>query len=286
MPNTHHRNNSNRGYAIVAAIWLAGLALAAAAEFSLVMRNSVLVSANRLRTAELAAISGGAVNLAAWQAATETNLKLNGEPKICAWNDDVTLSIALQDHGGLLDINLAPAQLLEQVFIQLDVPNKKAGNLTQDIINYRDVDTNTAQGQQELLLRDGSVSKNAPFETVEELDLMPSMDDDLYWRLKPYFTVLSAQPSVDPETMPMELQEIFSKIQNAETYFIRSQRRAIRIRVAAVNKSGVTHATKADIIIQQQPNQPFQVTSWNQTAQLSEIKRTQAPLAPCFNSGS
>jgi hypothetical protein len=280
---TRKNLGSRRGYAIVAAVWLAGLALAVTAEFSLHMRSNVLLSASRLRTSELDAISAGALQLTAWRVATETFPKINGEAQLCAWNADVTLAIRAQDHGGLLDANLAVPQLLEDVFMQLGVDQQRARKLSQEMIDYRDVDDQNQAGGPELLMRNGAKNKNAPFETAHELDLMPSMTDDLYWRVKPLFTTLSSQASLDPETMPKKLTDILKVIPNSERYFTRSSRRAFRISVTATHKNGTAHTISADMVTLRQPLQPFQIVTWQSNNEPEKIAAASTALPRCFN---
>jgi general secretion pathway protein K len=275
--------NSKQGYAIIAALWLAGLALALVAEFTLVTRSSVNLNASRLRTAELSAASSGMIRLIAWRLAAGKIELIDGRRKTCVWNNGTTMITSVQDHGGLLDANLSAEHLIAEIVEGLVGDRGVAVAIAAELIDYRDADTVSSRGTEEPAMRNSNTNKNAPLETIEELDLLPSITDDIYRRIKPAFTTFSGQSGIDPETMPKDLKEMFGRLTNRESNFVRSSRRNFQISVTAKNDFGASHTTVANVIMLQQPSQPFQIVTWNQTFEALESDSKQLNLQRCFN---
>jgi general secretion pathway protein K len=180
MPMDTNGSNSQRGFVLIAALWLSALAVVVATEFTLRVRSTIALSSSVLQTSELSAIADGMVRLTAWRLATGKDIPLNGEQQLCLWKNKVVVATKVQDHGGLLDMNLAATDLLEHVFQAAGASPSQSTLFTTEMLDYRDVDLITPQGNNEPILRDGKANKNSPFDTVEELDLLPSMTDELY----------------------------------------------------------------------------------------------------------
>jgi general secretion pathway protein K len=280
---TDSSKSKQSGYAIVAAVWLAGLALLVASEFSLRVHTSTLLSANHMRSAELSSIASGMVRLTAWRLSNGKDMPVNGEQTFCAWNATTDILIAVQDHAGLVDLNTGNVNLYRILFEGLGLDANRARTLADEISDYRDVDSILLTGGTEKLLRNGASVKNAPFETVEEIDLLPSMSDDFYWKIKPLVTTMSGMGSFDPATAPLDLAAALSR--NADrisAYHAPSSRRAFRIAITARHKSGTTYAVVSDVLLVLQPDRPFSVVTWNTPAVPLEMPAQLGQLQACF----
>jgi general secretion pathway protein K len=268
------------GYAIVAAIWLAGLALIVATEFSLRVRSNVLLSAQSVHAATLSAAAGGMVRLTAWRLSTGKDIQLNGEARLCSWNDTTDISVTVQDHAGLIDLNAADITLYRLLLEGVGIDSARARKLADEIVDYRDPDTNALTGGAEGTLRNGAPFKNAPFETVEELDLLPSISDDIYWKLKAHFTTMSGIANLDPSVMALTAKAALS--QKAQPYYAPSQRRAFRITVSAHNKGGSTVSIASDVLLILQPDRPFSIITWNAQPNPATFTASHPESPSCF----
>jgi general secretion pathway protein K len=280
---TDSTTRKEAGYAIVAAVWIAGLALFVATEFSLRVRTNTLLSANHVRSAELSGIAAGMVRLTAWRLSTGKDMPMNGHPQFCAWNATTDVSISVQDHAGLVDLNAGDINLDRMMFEGLGLDENRALKLADEITDYRDVDSISQAGATETLLRNGAFFKNAPYETVEEIDLLPSMSDDIYWKIKPLMTTMSGVGSFDPATAPPDFTDALSRnADRVSVYHAPSPRRAFKITVTARHKSGATYAVVSDVLLVLQPDRPFSIVTWNIPAVPLEMPAQLGQLQACF----
>jgi general secretion pathway protein K len=122
---------------------------------------------------------------------------------------NAAVAIAVADVGGLVDLNAASPDLLAWVLRGLGVAPEKAAALAATIADFRDEDdlpsVNGAESTAYRAAGLGHGPKNAPFETVTELDQVLGMDLALLDRLRVVATVHSRQPGIDPSVAPPEL---------------------------------------------------------------------------------
>lgn len=116
--------------------------------------------------------------------------------------------ISIQDEAGKIDLNKASDQLLEGLFLSVGTEAGMAKKLVQAIRDFADEDQlKNADGAEDddyraVELMDGA--KDAPFDTVPELQQVLGMNLDLYERVAPVLTVYSGRRSIDPKTAPRE----------------------------------------------------------------------------------
>src|SRR5262249_56000862 len=108
---------------------------------------------------------------------------------------------AATDVGGPVDRKAAPGRLLEWLLRGLDVAPEKATALAAAIVDFRDADdVPSVNGAESAAYRTAGLGhgpKNAPFETVTELDQVLGMDPVLLDHLRAVATVHSRQPRTD-----------------------------------------------------------------------------------------
>jgi general secretion pathway protein K len=252
-----------QGFVLVAALWLAALAIVIATEFTLRVRTNVLLATRKLQTSELSAIADGMIRLTVWKLANGKPAPNNGERTACSWKQDVHVVWSIQDHGGLVDVNLAAAPLVANVFRASGASESVASTLVSELFDYRDIDNLTSGGNEESQTRSGAPNKNLPLETVEEIDLLPSMTDEIYWKSKDFLTTLSGQQTFDPATAPRLLKESLGFAPETSTFHGPSQKRSFRLEATAFHVSGATSTTSADVILILQPEAPYRFITWN-----------------------
>jgi len=122
---------------------------------------------------------------------------------------EAAVAIAVTDVGGLVDLNAASPSLLEWLLGRLGVEPDKAATLAAAIVDFRDADdVPGANGAESAAYRAAGLGhgpKNAPFETVTELDQVLGMDLTLLNRLRAVVTVHSRLPGIDPAIVPREI---------------------------------------------------------------------------------
>jgi Type II secretion system (T2SS), protein K len=107
--------------------------------------------------------------------------------------------------------------------------------------------------------------KNAPFQTVEELQQVLGMTEPLYERVYPYFTIYALTAAVDPTVAGEKLTGILRKAGFDPQYFVLSSGVAYSIRAEAKASSGAIF--EREVVIQLTPEQgkPIQIMSWRES---------------------
>ena len=105
------------GFALIAAIWMAGLIAAIAAGFAIAVRLNLLASAADMHGRQLERVADGLTRLAAFRLAAEPALvqAQDGKPAGCTWSDRLVAEVIIQDQAGLVDLNGAPLELLTRL---------------------------------------------------------------------------------------------------------------------------------------------------------------------------
>ena len=114
-----------------------------------------------------------------------------------------------QVRAGLVDLNAASPALLEWLLRGLGVAPDRAAALAAAIVDFRDEDDiPSINGAESTAYRAAGLAhgpKNAPFETVMELDQVLGMDVTLLGRLRAVTTVYSRQRGIDGAVAPREI---------------------------------------------------------------------------------
>jgi type II secretory pathway component PulK len=280
------RSSSQAGFVAVAAIAFSGIVMAIAMEFSTVVRLATIrasVDQDYLKTIQIA---DGMARLTAWRIATGKVTVFNGTTSACRWDTETRVEITVQDSGGLIDINLAPQALLEDIFERLGEAQSSARTIAEAIIDYRDADTVAPSGVEEAT---GQKLKNRPFETVEELEAAARLSEDLYRKAKPLFTVSSFQTGVDPDTAPQNLRDLLAEPNSGlftgvlAPYTTVSQKKSFHLLVRAQLNSGKQAGRTATISVLRQPEKPFAVLTWNEGEDRPEAIDPAKSTRPCIN---
>lgn len=271
-----------QGFALVAAIWLSGLVMVIAVGFATNLRLNTLLAANRIHQAELTSIAEGMLRYKAWQISGVQSQELRDGQQVCQWNERTHVYTTIQDHAGLIDLNLSPEPLLALGFQAVGADTKLATELAVQMLNYRDVDNVDAKGDAEAPNRDSTPPKNRNFEVVEELDLLPAMTDEVYRKAKQLFSVYAGQTGVDFNYLPIAFQSEFSAESKAQFSTV-SPRKAFEITSTARLQNGLTYGVKADVIVIQQPDRPFALLTWQYVSGGTFANTGFAKVPPCLN---
>ncbi len=267
---------------MVATIWLVGLTMVIATEFASHLRITTLLAANRVQQTKLTSIAEGMVRLTAWQLSKDSSGLGTPSPTLCSWNSDVMVEMRVQDHAGLIDLNVAPQPLLALGFEASGADASLALKLAKSIEDDRDADTLDENGGTEAAHRDGSAPMNRGFETIEELDLLPDITDDIYRRSKNLFTIYAGQPGVDFNFLPADFKSGFSDVQKT-LYSSVSPRKAFRVTAIAKSTDKLDYGVSADLVITQQPDQPFVLLTWQYVSGGPDDLANASNRLACFN---
>lgn len=229
--------------------------------------TSVAVNVRARAIAEVAA--DGAVQQAIFQLGSGS-WKLNAPPHRVVIGL-ATVSVAIEEQGGRLNPNLSAPALLTGLLDRIGLDPAQALVLARTLIDWRTISPLSLAGGLKL---DGYRRANLPygppghpFNSVDELGLVPGMNADLLARLRPYVSVY--QRGDGRETGSNAASGDSSPDSDATTRgrsLIDSQEAIVRIRATAVLANGTQFMrdTIVRLVAQGKPGEDmWQVLTWN-----------------------
>src|SRR6516165_8951092 len=192
--------DGERGFVIVAVLWLLAALAALALIFSLHLVNSTRAIALNDTALQAEALISAGVELTAYQ------LRLAGEqarPARGAFQtllNHAELSVSFISEAARIDLNAAPRELLARLLSVLGASAEDAQQYSDRIVGWRTRATpETADKEDALYLAAGRsyLPRQAPFAHVNELGLVLGLPPALVERALPFVTVFSGAPGVD-----------------------------------------------------------------------------------------
>lgn len=258
-----------KGYALIFVLWVSALIAVVAAGLVTRVRTNALVASNTDRSATTEAMADGVVRLLALRLSERRQFQRNGVPDTCDY-DGTHIEFSVQDQAGLIDLNTAPAFLLTELFARLGVNGAASTQLTDAIFDFRDPDQVAQEGGTEPVLYEGRTfgPKNASFETVEELDQIPGIEEKLYRRMIDLVTVNSFEAGIDPDAAPLEFRHLFEQAPSGDfigmlaSFSSRSPKRVFGLDVRATTTNGGRFRRRAVVYLTGQVAHPFSFLEW------------------------
>jgi general secretion pathway protein K len=119
------------------------------------------------------------------------------------------VQVELTDESGLIDINTADDALLQGLFASVGVPADQAVALSDAIQDWRDPDDMPRpQGAELNEYRAAGLAyapRNAPFQTVGEVQQVLGMNYDLFEKIEPAITIYGGGVQPNPAYAPLEV---------------------------------------------------------------------------------
>jgi general secretion pathway protein K len=194
-----------RGIALVLVMWASVLLAVVLSSFILERRTETLVMQNSLSMARAEAIADAGVQRAVWEMYRTDNSpdawKRDGTVQNWSY-DGVPVRVEIRDESAKIDINTASDALLRGMFLSIGMSDDEAAHIVDAILDWRDADSfkrpNGAEEPEYVAAGLPYKPANAPFQAIEELQLVLGMRPDIYRRIAPMITVFSRQPGVNP----------------------------------------------------------------------------------------
>jgi general secretion pathway protein K len=194
------------GVALVLVMWASILIAVVASSFMLERRTDTMVVANSISMARAQGAADAGVQRAVFEAYRNDNApeawKRDGMPH--AWSfDGIPVRVVMRDESAKIDVNVASDALLRGLFTSIGLSDDDANTLLDRILDWRDADSlKRLHGAEEDDYKAAGLSyrpANAPFQAIEELQLVLGMRPEIYRRIAPSITVYSRQPGVNPQ---------------------------------------------------------------------------------------
>jgi general secretion pathway protein K len=261
--------HGEKGYALVAVIWLSGLLAVVATSLLATGRSQVEMAIATSENARLSMAADGMFNRVALLlvAASGDIATLKLSPT-CRWNDDITLSVAVRDHGGLIDINTANPELLRALLAAVLPSSTLSNQALQDIQDFKDPDNIAQNGGPEVSTYAGLGfgPKNLPFDSILELDQVPGIPDGKLQALLKHLTTQSQSAGIDPSVSDPDLMALIKKGLGSgpkiDSFLAPSTKRVFSIEIAGQSQQGARFARHAVISLLLQPEKPFSLLEW------------------------
>lgn len=203
-----------RGIALLAVLWVVALLSVMALDVLAAARREAGVAADGAIRARLDAAADAGIALgihALLQAAAEPGARGTaarfrpGAPPLEESVAGVSLSIAITDESGRIDLNLAEPPLLIRLFEALDLPRPRAEALAAAIQDWSDQDDvpGARGGAEAPAYRAAGLPvppRNGAFRSVDELRHVLGMTPELFARVAPAVTVHGQREMPDRET--------------------------------------------------------------------------------------
>ncbi|HZZ94533.1 MAG TPA: hypothetical protein VFE23_18360 [Usitatibacter sp.] len=209
---TRARRSRQSGVALILVIWATVLIAVIAGAFIDERRSEALIVGNSVSMARAAAAADAGVQRALLDAfrgdAAPDAWKRDGQPHDWVF-DGIPVRVEMRDESAKIDVNTASEPLLRGMLLSVGVEEDEAARLLDAILDWRDPDTlRRPNGAEEPEYRAAGLSyrpANAPFEAIEELQLVLGMRPEIYRRIAPMITVYSKQPGINPAIAPREI---------------------------------------------------------------------------------
>ncbi len=219
------------GLALVAVLWVLVLLSLLAANLSQGSRSNARLAQNLVAATQGKYASEAGMQWALWslQQAPDEQWLADGSVQLLQL-DDIAVRVALQDESGKVDLNAAPVELLSGLFVAAELDGASADALADAIMDWRDDDDlrrlNGAEDDDYLAAGREDGAKDAPFDKVEELQLVLGMTADTYRRVRGSVTVLNGLPGINPQFAPrLALLALPGADEGAIDQFIEQRRR-------------------------------------------------------------
>ena len=205
--------SKQRGVALVLVIWVAVILCVVAASFIIERRTETMVVLNSIALARAQQAADAGVSKAVGETyrndPTATDAwKRDGAPH--DWTFEGTnVRVELRDESAKIDVNTASEALLRGLLLSIGLQDDEASRLLDAILDWRDADSlKRPNGAEEPEYRAAGLNykpANAPFQALEEMQLVLGMRPEIYRRLAPLTTVYSRLPGINPQVASREV---------------------------------------------------------------------------------
>jgi len=307
-------SEKERGFILVTVLWalllLALLAIVATTMFR--GSHQALTRADKLAAART--LADGMARLLVADIAATRRFRFNGMAMRSGWpiacrHENAVIVLTATNSVGLVDLNLAKREVLKTLLLAGGVTMGEVERLLDAIIDFRDPDHLTRDGQPEDRIYSDRgelhLPKNSPYEDVGELDQVAYMKPRVLARIRPYLTVYSRRRTVDFSLSPPKLATMFggdalddaqiatrsaeasrTARDTASAYHLEAQYRTFEIRVLVARDDGMQAMRMAGVEMAPGTRDGYRLLYWNRAMSLphERLLAGKNNLPPCFPS--
>jgi general secretion pathway protein K len=208
QPTRQMARPSERGFVIIAVLWILVALSTLAMIFSVYLSNSArALGANDIGVQADALVSGG-LELAAYQLLLADEKERPAQGSFRFRMDDAEVLVTFTSEAARVDLNKASKEMLASLFEVLGAEQKAATDIANRIVGWRTPPkANAANDEEALYLASGLAysPRQGPFSHVNELSLVLGVTPAMIERALPYVTVFSKSADIDVLLAPPEV---------------------------------------------------------------------------------
>jgi len=207
----HQAHSRERGVAFVLVLWVIALLTILLGSFALVARTENLQSRHLFNTVTARYAAEAGLNRAAFELRNpDPQTRWIGDGRAYNFDfDEAKITVKATDESGKIDLNVADATALKNLFVSNGIEQSKAEALADAVVDWRDPDDLTSpHGAEEPEYKAAGLSyrpKNGPFDTVGELQQVLGMDYASFQRIEPAVTLFSGAGVPNAGYAPLEV---------------------------------------------------------------------------------
>lgn len=195
-----------RGIAFLLVLWVIAMLSIVLGSFAMVARTENLQARHLFDTAQARYAAEAGLNLAVYELRKNDPLQRwvgDGRPYVFGYGD-AEIEVRINDDSGKLDLNAianGDPKMLERLFTSHGVPLEQAQALADAVADWVDPDDESRLNGAEIAqYKAAGLSygpRNAPFDTISELQQVLGMNYELYTKLEPALTIYSGRTAPD-----------------------------------------------------------------------------------------
>jgi general secretion pathway protein K len=200
--------SSERGFVIVAVLWILVALAALATIFSVYLSNSAQALAVTDTSLQTEALVSASLELTAYQLVIAGEKERPAQGSVQFRLDNAQVFVSFTSEAARVDLNLAPKELLANLFQVLGANAKVAEEAADRIVGWRTPPKADVTDDEEALYAASGLAyppRQSSFAHVNELSLVLGIPAELVDRALPFVTVFNGSPNVDVLIAPPEV---------------------------------------------------------------------------------
>lgn len=200
----HSKSVKQQGIAMVVVLWMIMIMMTIAGTLQYSVRTQMLMTGYNSSTAQYRAFADAAAHYTIMQLyLPQDERQFQVGNTFNQWDyDGYKAEVRIIGENGLVDLNRADRNLLQQIMNKAGIMDDQAESLLDAIEDFRDPDDLArVNGAEDSAYEEAGFeagAKDAPFERIEELQQVMGVDADIYKRLSRYLTVVSGVNGINP----------------------------------------------------------------------------------------
>lgn len=205
-PGNSSRSPADRGFVIVAVLWI----LLALSSLAIIFSAYLAASARALAASDISlqteALVSAGLELTAYQL-TLTDEKTRPQHGAFQFGlDDASVGVSFTSEAGRVDLNYASKEMLVGLFVVLGASKDAAGEYADRIVGWRTRPTPGSENVEAARYNAlGYSPRQGLFTHVNELALVAGIPEAFVDRVLPFVTVFNGSPDVDPKIAAPEV---------------------------------------------------------------------------------